>query len=203
MAAAPAPSLDERLVEVALEVLAQEGPEGLSLRGIARRAGVSHGAPLRHFGSLAELRSEVAARGFRQLSEAVDASAAELPPGAGPLARLAAAGRAYVATAVARPGLFALMFRPAELDARHPALQREGMAAFEQLLRHVRTAQDAGFHPGRDTRLLAGSVWAAVHGLAMLWSQGALTAPLSDASLDEVLATTLELVLGGRPGGTP
>jgi len=202
---APAASRDPlkaRLVEVALGLLAREGLEALTLRRIARRAGVSHGAPLRHFRSFADLRSEVAARGFAMLSEAIEKSGAQLPPGTGPLARLAAAGRAYVESAVAHPGLFALMFRAGDLDPDNAAFASEAAAAFEHLLRHVRAAQDAGWQAQRDTRLLAGSVWAGVHGLATLWSQGALAGPLDGASLDAVLSNTLELVLSDRRGGS-
>lgn len=190
--------LDERLVQVALDLLAERGLEGLSLRLVARRAGVSHGAPLRHFRSAADLFAEVAARGFQQLSEAVEKASAQLAPGVGPMARLAAAGRAYVEGAVANPGLFALMFRPEDLDVGNESFRRHGTEAFEQVVRLVRAAQDAGWQPERDTRLLAGCVWAAVHGLATLWAQGALAGPVPDATLDEALATTFDLVLGDR-----
>lgn len=191
--------LRERLVVVTLDLLVERGLEGLSLRRIARRAGVSHGAPLRHFRSTADLLAEVAARGFRELSEAVEKSSAQLPPGAGPVARLAMAGRAYVESAVARPGLFALMFRPDVLDPENASFRRHAGEAFERVVSHVRAAQDAGWQPERDTRLLAGCVWASVHGLATLWSQGAFAGPVPDATLDAMLATTLELALGDRP----
>ena len=188
--------LDERLVDLAEELLDRDGLEALSLRRIARRAGVSHGAPLRHYPSLAALLSEVAARGFRLLSETIDKSAAQLPSGAGPSARLAAAGRGYVELAVARPGLFALMFRPEALDPQHAELVRASAEAFEQLVRLVRAAQDAGWRAEHDTRLLAGCVWAAVHGLALLWAQGAFSvaAAASGATLDDALRTTMQLV---------
>jgi AcrR family transcriptional regulator len=190
-------------VDQALRLLAREGIEALSLRRLARRAGVSHGAPLRHFRSLADLRAEVAARGFASLFDAVERAAESLPAGSGPLARLAAAGRAYVKLAVEQPGLFALMFRPEQLDLENSAFRTHAPAAFEQLVRLVRAAQDAGWHARRDTRRLAGSVWAAVHGLATLWSQGAMAAPLRGSTLEQVLETTLELVLEDQRGGTP
>ncbi|HEX5065131.1 MAG TPA: TetR/AcrR family transcriptional regulator [Myxococcota bacterium] len=196
--------LDERLLDVVEELLASRGLEGLSLRRIARRAGVSHGAPLRHYPSLSALLAEVAARGFRMLSEAVDKSAAQLPPGAGPQARLAAAGRGYVELAVAKPGLFSLMFRPEVLDGENERLMSASAEAFELVVRYVRAAQDAGWHSARDTRLLAGCVWSTVHGLATLWAdgafQGATRAP--DASLEEVLEINQELIFGDQPGGT-
>jgi AcrR family transcriptional regulator len=194
--------LDERLVDVAEELLDRDGLEALSLRRIARRAGVSHGAPLRHYPSLAALLSEVAARGFRLLSETIDKSAAQLPSGAGPWARLAAAGRGYVELAVARPGLFALMFRPEALDEQHSELLRASAEAFEQLVRLVRAAQDAGWRAEHDTRLLSGCVWAAMHGLALLWAQGAfnVAAAASGATLDDALRTTMQLVHGDPRG---
>jgi len=191
--------LELRLLDVTTELLADQGLEGLSLRRIARRAGVSHGAPLRHYPSLAALLSEVAARGFQMLSEAVEKAASQLAPGAGPLARLAAAGRGYVELAVANPGLFALMFRPESLDAENPRLVQASAESFERLVSHVRAAQDAGWHPERDTRVLAGCMWASVHGLATLWADGAL-ALTTRASLDDLIATTFTLALGDQSG---
>ena len=195
--------LDLRLLDVAEELIATRGLESLSLRRIARRAGVSHGAPLRHFPSLAALLSEVAARGFLLLSEAIEKAAAQLPPGAGPLARLSAAGRGYVELAVAKPGLFALMFRSDALDRENPRLIRASADSFEQLVRLVRAAQDTGWRSERDTRLLAGCVWSTVHGLATLWADGAFCGATGapDASLEEALQITLELVVGDRHGG--
>jgi AcrR family transcriptional regulator len=192
----------ERLVQTALELLAEEGLEGLGLRSVARRAGLSHGAPLRHFASFAELLSEVAARGFQRLSEALEASAAGLPRGAGPLPRLRAGARAYVACAVANPALFALMFRPELLDARNESYRSHGLAAFERVVVQVRAAQDAGWRAERDTRVLAGAIWASLHGLAALWAQGALAGPVPRASLDDALTTALDLLIGEAPGGS-
>jgi AcrR family transcriptional regulator len=194
-------SLDLRLLDVTEELLDAHGLEGVSLRQIARRAGVSHGAPLRHYKSLAELLSAVAARGFRLLSEAVDKSGAQLPPGAGPLARLAAGGRGYVELAVAKPGLFALMFRPESLDPGHAELGVAASEAFEHLVRLVRAAQDAGWRAGHDTRALAGCVWACVHGLATLWASGSFGIT-GNRSLEQAIEITLELVAGDQRGGS-
>jgi AcrR family transcriptional regulator len=197
----PVLPLDERLVEVTLELLAEEGLEGLSLRNVARRAGVSHAAPARHFRSLADLLAEVAARGFALLSEAMLRSDAQLPPRADVVTRLSAAARAYVECAVANPALFALMFRTEDLDVGNASFARDSRAAFDGLLHHVRACQASGWQAERDTRLLAGSMWAAVHGLATLWSQGAYQAPIPGASLEDALTTTLELVALDRQGG--
>ena len=192
--------LDERLVLVGLELLAEEGLEALSLRSIARRAGVSHGAPARHFHSLADLLAEVAARGFVLLAEAMQRSDAEQPANVDPARRLAVASRAYLDAALANPALFALMFRPESLDVSNASFVRESKAAFEGLLRHVQAAQAAGWQRQRDTRLLAGALWASVHGLATLWAQGAYQGPIPHASLEDALTTTLALVRDDRQG---
>ncbi len=197
------PALRDRLIEVTLDLLEEQGLEGLTLRRIARRAGVSHGAPRRHFRSLSDLLAEVAGHGFQLLSEAVAKSAAQLAPGVGPLARLRAGARAYVECAVAQPALFALMFRPELLDAENGRYREHGLGAFEQVVAQVRAAQDDGWHAQRETRVLAGSVWAALHGLATLWSQNAFTGPVPGASLESALTTTLDVVLSSQPGGTP
>jgi AcrR family transcriptional regulator len=191
----------DRLVQTTLDLLAEEGLEGLGLRSVARRAGLSHGAPLRHFQSFAELLSEAAAHGFQLLSKALEASAAGLAPGAGPLARLRAGSRAYVECAVANPALFALMFRPELLDVHNESYRGRGLAAFERVVAQVRAAQDAGWRTERDTRVLAGAIWASLHGLASLWAQGALAGPVPRASLDDALTTALDLLIGDAPGG--
>ena len=61
---------------------------------------------------------------------------------------------------------------------------------FKKLLYHVRAAQDAGLEPERDTHTLAAALWSLVHGVATLWSQGAMTAA-SGAPLEDVLDTAL------------
>jgi len=194
------PSLAVRLVQVALELLVEEGIEALTLRSLARRAGVSHAAPARHFRSLSDLRAEVAATGFRLLSEAIERSDTAILRAGGPMPRLAAAGRAYVECALANPGLFALMFRTGDLDPDNESLMRDSSAAFERLLEHVRRTQAAGWQAERDSSLLAGSMWASVHGLATLWAEGAYQGAIPRASLEDALTTALELTVDTRQG---
>ena len=196
----PEPPLGDRLVQVALDLLAEQGIEALTLRTLARRAGVSHAAPARHFRNLSDLRAEVAASGFRLLSEAIEKSDAAILPDAGPMPRLAAAGRAYVECALANPGLFALMFRKGDLDPDNESLMRDSSAAFERLLDVVGQAQAEGWQAGRDSRLLAGALWASVHGLATLWAGGAYQGAIPHASLNDALKITLELTDDVRQG---
>jgi AcrR family transcriptional regulator len=195
-------ALPDRLIDAAEAVLAKEGLEGLRLREVARRAGVTHGAPLRHFPSFAALLAEVAARGFETLAAAVEAYADAVPAGAGARARLAAGARAYVDCALEHPGRFALMFRPELVDFSRPRIARESIAAFEGLVRLVRAAQDAGWETARDTRQLAGATWAAIHGLASLWVQGSYAGVVPNTPVEDALETTIELLLGPK-GRTP
>ncbi|MEM7409418.1 MAG: TetR/AcrR family transcriptional regulator [Myxococcota bacterium] len=187
--------LEARLVDVGLALLEEEGVEALTLRRVARAAGVSHGAPLRHFRSLADFKAELASHGFERLHGAVEKSGAQLAPGAGALARLKVASRAYVDCAVAHPGLFALMFRPGEIDDDNERFRRHAPAAFEHVVQLVRFAQDSGWQPERETRELAGAVWAGVHGVASLWNQGAVQGAIPGASLEAVLTHLIELMI--------
>jgi hypothetical protein len=87
------------------------------------------------------------------------------------------------------------------LEFANERLVQASAESFEQVVRYVRAAQDAGWQRARDTRLLAGCVWSTVHGLATLWSSGAF-AVTQARSLDEAIQTTLELVSADQRGGT-
>lgn len=190
------PDTRERLVRVAEELLAEAGPSGVTLREVARRAGLSHAAPLRHFPTLAALLAEVAAEGFRALQESVRKALESCGPAAMPTDRLAAAGRAYVDCALARSAVFAIMFRPDVYDPDVPEVADEGLAAFAQLQRVVEECQATGWRADEDPAALSGSTWALVHGFAMLWSQGAMQVVIGSEDLDrqlDVIFRNLEL----------
>jgi AcrR family transcriptional regulator len=191
-AAPAAPALNPtaaRLVESARAMLDEQGLEGLTLRAIARRAGVSHGAPLRHFPTLASLLSAVAARGFRDLIAAVDARLDPRSSDATAMERLAASGQGYVKFAISNPGVFTVMFRPERLDVTDPTYMTAARDSFQQLQDLVEAAQHEGFHPDVDTTRLASVLWTTVHGLADLWVRGG-GLPGADATfgLDEFIA---------------
>jgi AcrR family transcriptional regulator len=195
----------ELLVATARTYLDEHGLEGLTLREIARRAGVSHGAPLRHFDSLAALCSVVATEAFEGLYGAVaDAMAAA---GDEPRTRLQAAGHAYVRFAVANPGPYSLMFRPDRCDPSDADLQAAGQAAFAQLLFAVSEAQGAGWHPADHTADLAAVVWSGVHGVAGLAILGVLDRTVAvnggDADLTHLLDLTQRLLDLPQPSPTP
>ena len=120
----------------------------LSLRAVAKAAGVSHAAPYHHFANLDALLAAVATRGFHDL--AADMEAAH--PGVDTAARLVGHCTAYVAFALARPAAFRLMFSPLlQHKADHPALQAAADGAFEVL----RKAAHAHVAEGADELALA------------------------------------------------
>lgn len=182
-------------------MLDEQGLEGLTLRAIARRAGVSHGAPLRHFPTLAALLSAVAAQGFRELITAVDAQTGMLDPDATALDRLSASGRGYVTFAIGSPGVFTVMFRPERLDVTDPTYVAASLDSFQQLQEIVGAAQREGFHPEVDVTRLASVMWTTMHGLADLWVRGC-GLPGADATfgLDEFIALSQSIVLGADTG---
>src|SRR6202022_1752787 len=105
-------ALRDALLEAAERVLERDGLAGLTLRAVAREAGVSHAAPTHHFGDLTGLVSELAAIGFRQFNAAMAVAGAIEGSG---LEKAMARAKAYVAYAQAHPGMYGLMFRTERL----------------------------------------------------------------------------------------
>src|SRR3954447_59967 len=106
-------ALHGALLKAAERVLERDGLAGLTLRAVAREAGVSHAAPTHHFGDLTGLVSELAAIGFRQFNTAMELADAA---GNSPIEKASAGAKAYVAYAQAHPGMYGLMFRAERLD---------------------------------------------------------------------------------------
>ncbi|MEP3166304.1 MAG: TetR/AcrR family transcriptional regulator, partial [Marinobacter sp.] len=168
--------LRESLLKAARETLEQEGASGLSLRDLARRTGVSHGAPYRHFASRQDLLAALAAEGFNELSQCLRAKEDT---------SLKAMGEAYIAFAVVNPSLYKLMFSP-ELDRTKPQfLSDSASEAFNRLRKQT----------GRADQDQSGTLaaWALVHGLSGILIDRLLAKELLDP---EELPELIESVLG-------
>jgi AcrR family transcriptional regulator len=175
----------QRLISSAVALLGKDGVGAVTLRRIARQAGVSHSAPLRHFAGLTTLLPAVAVEGFAELRRRGEALPDDVP-----LRRLLAACRVYLAFALDNPAMFELMFRRDLIDAAEIAEQNTAiLGLFTDL---VTSAQSAGWRPGADPKVLAVSLWAALHGLAGLWRWGGLV----EGDLGATLDVTLETYLG-------
>ncbi|MGC4772708.1 TetR/AcrR family transcriptional regulator [Micromonospora sp. DT44] len=151
--------LRRALLVAALEAIEEVGPAALSLRDLARRAGVSHAAPAHHFGDKAGLLTVLAAEGFDRLAQVLVAAGDDL----------LTAGVAYVDFAVAHRAYFEVMFRP-EL---HRVDDPELTAARERAGTALRAGVAARGASG-DTGLDPLAAWSIAHGFATLWLAGAL-----------------------------
>jgi AcrR family transcriptional regulator len=167
-------ALHEALLKAAETVLERDGLQGLTLRAVAREAGVSHAAPTHHFGDLTGLVSELAAIGFRQFNVAMAAAGSSDPSG---LEKALAKAKAYVAYARAHPGMYGLMFRNERLDMTRPSLHEAAHAAFAGLAgaigasRHEQIAAEA---LSLDQAAAIARAWSQVHGFTMLLLDGRL-----------------------------
>ena len=156
------------LVTGAMRLLKDQSAAELSLRAVARLAGVSPNAPYRHFASKEALLAAVAEEGFRRLADAMAAA------GGPPRKRLAQMGVAYVRFATENPRLYGLMFGPVLRDwARFEGLVAAADASFELLVDAVAKAMgDERTSAPREAML----AWSAVHGYSMLAIDGHLDA---------------------------
>jgi AcrR family transcriptional regulator len=156
------------LLRAAGELLEQQGIAALSLREAARRAGVSHNAPYRHFPQREALLAALAAEGFRMLADGQAAAARER-------------GLAYVRFALEHPQRFRLMFGGVVPIGSHPELREQGRRAYQKL-------EDAFRELGDDARLAAAAAWSLVHGLANLILDGHFAQAQRDSGGAEAFA---------------
>ncbi|MGY4623173.1 TetR/AcrR family transcriptional regulator [Bradyrhizobium sp. USDA 4486] len=167
-------ALREALLQAAERVLERDGLGGLTLRAVAREAGVSHAAPTHHFGDLTGLLSELAAVGFRQFNAAM---ASSCEAAATPLERALARPKAYVAYAQAHPGMYGIMFRTERLDYSRPSLQEAAEASFAGLANAIgamRQEQISGDTLTLNQGAAIARAWSMVHGFTMLLLDGRL-----------------------------
>lgn len=174
-------------LRAAMELLEEGGAGALSVRAVARRAGVSPGAPYRHYADRDALISAVAAVGYRELAEYL-AAAHPSPSSSEDLADVAAA---YVQFALERPALFRVMFGEPCDEA-----DTERVAATAAISSYV-GAIVAQCFPDADPDAMSTAVWALVHGLAFLHLDGKLDASTPEAVSDRVRGA-VHAVLTGR-----
>lgn len=185
----PGSGLRARLVEVGVELVAREGVQALTLREIARRAGVSHGAPRRYFPTHLELLSAIARRGFAELAERAAVAAGDGT--ANPRAQLESLARVYLEFALDHRGMYELMFRHDLLESGHLGLRDTSLPLFGRLVELVALAR-----PDVDARPVAGALWANLHGIAQLWGWGSLQLATGTDDFVPLLRSALDAHLG-------
>lgn len=193
---AAAPDLRQRILQASALLIETEGLAALSMREVARRAGVTHQAPYHHFADRESILAELVSAGFNELARRLALANAKAA-GSGRRAVLIASGRAYVGFAIDHPGMFRIMFRPEICDpSRFPAAREAGERARAELDRLVQL-----MHEGKRSDSLASTYWAQVHGLACLIVDGPIGQRLSSvrerrAHMDQVMAHFARFVLG-------
>ncbi len=164
------------LFESALALLAEDGADALSLRAVARHAGVSAMAPYRHYPDKQALLAALAAHGFRRLRDVLHEADRHASPGQG----LVEQAVAYVRFALEQPALFRLICSPK--SGLHPELVEAGNATYDVL--SDRVAAEAAAGSDREARAVG--CWALAHGLAGLFLDGQINdriaAPADEAT---------------------
>ena len=192
-------NLATALLLAAERELALHGIEAFSLRAVAKRAEVSHGAPAHHFNNAKGLLTALAAIGYERLVEAQ--MARQESAESDPQAQLVAIGLGYLDFAEENPELFRLMFTSDKPERRNLHFARAANAAFAKLVNGIRDVigTDPNTDPVAMTQVAAS--WSMVHGLADLMISGRLDGPLHlkersgtdrDALLSKVLLRALE-----------
>jgi AcrR family transcriptional regulator len=187
--------LRSALIGAARDLVRAEGAQRVSLRAIARAAGVSAAAPYHHFEDREAILAAVAAEGFASLRQAMEASAGGDGGKGDPFQRLQGAGVAYVSFAAAEPELYRLMFSGLLSDrSRYPELRRAADDTF-RALQQLLAAASPGEREPTDGEAVALTAWSTVHGLAMLLIDGLLEEE-SRAVGKEELSRRVTRVLG-------
>jgi AcrR family transcriptional regulator len=189
-------NLHEEMVNRGLELIELRGAAELSLREVARLAGVSQTAPTHHFGDKEGLLAAIASAGFRLLMRE---RMAALKDGMSKEQRLRVVMRVYVSFALQRNELFHLMFGPRISDKeKHPELMEASQGSFQFLNNSIAEFMAADADSARPPRFSALAVWSGMHGLATLLSDrksGLFQVP--DTLVDQVCESVTDVLLGG------
>lgn len=188
--------LRHALLQAALALVAERSPSELSLREVARRAGVTYAAPYHHFADKSALLAAVACQGFEGLAADLERAAAARRTLQNELLAMA---EAYVAFAISNPSHYRVMFLPeTKASADSDALHIAGDRAFGMLLERVARARPNA--PERECLVLATTVWAALHGLSLLAMDGVLEKKLPDPdkTMREACRSIVGIVWGTR-----
>lgn len=170
--------LHQQILCAASDLLEENNINSLSLRAVAKKVGVSHTAPYRHFKDKESLLAGIAGLGYDQLTEQMTQAVAAHPDD--PAVQLQEAGHRYVQLALGCPQCTQLMFSGIlPCDDTYPELKASGDMAFDGLKTIIEEGQACGVFKQGDIELLALTAWSAIHGLTLLLIGGNLPEVLS------------------------
>ncbi|MFM7449343.1 MAG: TetR/AcrR family transcriptional regulator [Leptolyngbyaceae cyanobacterium] len=190
--------LRQCLIDAAIELIREEGISDLSLRQVAKRVGVSHNAPYRHFEDKDALLAAVAAQGFQSLITAMETVCQTLPQDSSQ--RLEAIGIAYVMFALEHPFHYRLMFGDYRCNlSKYSALAEAAQQSFMVLVNTIRDGQVAGIFRSGDSVDMARVAWSLVHGQSILILDNKLQVEPGEA-LEAFLKFSSKMLLQGLAG---
>jgi AcrR family transcriptional regulator len=183
--------LKNALIAAGVNILAHEGIAALSLRRVARRAGVSHSAPYAHFADKQALIAAISTEGFHRLYMQLESAVKPYAVDAG--RQLVACGQAYIRIATDEKDIFKIMFSGIlEQEKEYPEFVEISQATFNLLVEVVSVCQKAGILRPAPADLLAVAIWGQVHGLVSLALEKQISHNLLDrCQLDEILLFSL------------
>jgi AcrR family transcriptional regulator len=164
-------NLRQVLIESAAKMIADNGLDNITMRGLGKKVGVSRSAPYRHFSSKQDLLCAIAGDGFKKMrsyfQKAISGKEDDI------IEQFKSIGRAYIQFAVENPAYYRLMFgHEITEEQKTPELMASAASAFAELLNAIKTCQDQNLISKKDTVVLANIAWGAVHGMASLLIDG-------------------------------
>lgn len=189
--------LRNSLVLAAEQLLEEKGVGAVSLRQVAKVAGVSHSAPYRHFADKNALLAGLAVVGFGRLADEMERCVTEQPED--PVKQLAASAEAYVALAISHPQMTNLMFGGVLKKLCYEgALDEESERAFNGLVKIIQNGQQAGLYIEKESQELALFAWSQAHGFSMLITAGQLGELSDDKKAIEAMVSSMgEMIMNG------
>ena len=187
--------LKNALIKAGVEILSKEGIEGLSLRKVAQRAGVSHSAPYSHFPDKQSLIAAISTEGFHQLDNELDAVIAAYPKNS--KRQLQQGALAYVQFALNHTDTFKIMFSGVlEKEKEYPAFVAISHKTFQRVVDVVRACQDAGLLRSTSPEMMAVAVWGQVHGIISLALEGQISHTVLDQhDVEDVVSFAIEQMI--------
>ena len=189
--------LRNALIQAGLELLAGGGAQELDLRKVARRAGVSHAAPYRHFADKQALVAAINEEGFHLLAERIRSSLREVSDE--PVEQLLGVALAYVRFAQENPWLMREMFSGITIEREtFESLHTASKSVYRLYAEVIRSGQERGKIVDGDPTALAGVLWSVLHGLAMLIIENQMR-PYADGpeGTERVTRYTIQVLYGG------